>query len=276
MMMGNYKKEEIDKIYLKAISIGGWLSGKTNKKEFYCSECGKNYEEIGERVARAFLKNGTNIGMCNECGRKYIELGVLDGRQGNRDRQELIDKVLYFKKIRNIEDKTWDELSQLLIEVKKENDEYIKRQRLIKESQPNEEDWKIEQYLIDQYNIYQDKKYLTSEYEIKEHFLENGYYLFECGQGYYEEEVVLIAKIGKRFFEVTVYAEIDASWQDRGGRLYWVESIEKVEYVEIDKPIKKEEVYYDYSIKMKESGKELLEEYFKRKNIEFIKGGSNG
>lgn len=93
----------------------------------------------------------------------------------------------------------------------------------------------IEQYLIDEHNVLQ-HDYLESSADIKEFF--NDYTeIFECGQGYFEEEktTIIRTKDGK-FYETKIVAEITSAKQDRGERLYWVESIESVEFREVDKP----------------------------------------
>jgi len=153
--------------------------------------------------------------------------------------------------------------------MKYNEDKEVNQQRKIKNSQPKEEDWEIEPYLVDQYDVFQDKKWLISEFQIEEYFSSGDYDYFDCGQGYYEDEVILLVKIGKRFFDVTIYAEIGSAKQDVGDRLYWVDSVEKVEYTEVDKPVKKEKVWVDYSIKISDENKILLEKYLKRKGIEF-------
>ncbi|MEK5036250.1 hypothetical protein MKY96_32895 [Paenibacillus sp. FSL R7-0302] len=108
----------------------------------------------------------------------------------------------------------------------------------------------MEQYLKDQYGVIEDENYLQNEADIVS-FFSDGHEYFETGQGYYEEEVTKICKIGDKFYEVDMLAEIGSAKQDRGDRLYWVEHIKKVDYCEITKPIQrptlhKSEPYYDY------------------------------
>jgi hypothetical protein len=81
-------------------------------------------------------------------------------------------------------------------------------------------------------NIYE-SQYLTSEEQIKDYFMDNGYDHFECGEGEYQDEVELTVKIGDEYFEVFMTAEIGSQRQDRGDRLYWVEEVETVTYKKV-------------------------------------------
>ena len=96
----------------------------------------------------------------------------------------------------------------------------------------------MEQYLKDQYNV-REISYLKSEDDIVPYFMEDPYDYFDCGQGYYEDEVEVIVKIKDKFYSVKITAEIGSSKQDRGDRLYFVEGAESVEYKEIEKPVDK-------------------------------------
>lgn len=61
-----------------------------------------------------------------------------------------------------------------------------------------------------------------------------GYYkdeardFFNCGQGYYEEEVETHCFIQDSFFSVKMTAEIYSAKQDVGDKLFWVESIKSI------------------------------------------------
>lgn len=96
----------------------------------------------------------------------------------------------------------------------------------------------MEQYLKDQYNV-REISYLESEEDIVSYFMEDPYDYFDCGQGYYEDEVNIIVKIKDKFYNVKITAAIGSSKQDRGDRLYFVENAESVEYSEIEKPVDK-------------------------------------
>jgi hypothetical protein len=128
----------------------------------------------------------------------------------------------------------------------------------------------MEQYLIDQYGVIEDEKYLTSVDEIED-FVRDLDDLFDCGQGYYQEEAEVILKIGDKFYAVKVKAEIVSSKQDRGDRLYWVERIESVTYREIEKPQPKEVLSEYYRLEITADQKKNLEMFLKEYNMEFSK-----
>jgi len=268
-----YNEDEIWQVALEMFKLKEWINIKTKKKDLTCSECKKRYEDLGEKVAMMTIHNRPNVHLCNSCGRKYIELGAVDinkEREDNRLKKErLIKEISSMKQVRNIKDKTIKELEEIYPKIKKEHEDEIDRQQKIKESQPTEKEWEIEQWLIDQYNVIQDKKYLTSEFKIEEYFKDTGRNYLECGQGYYEDEANLLVKIGSKFFSVDIIGEVGSSKQDRGDRLYWIENIESVSYKEIDKPIKKPEEWVNFNIKISTDNKNLLEKYLKRKQIEF-------
>lgn len=102
----------------------------------------------------------------------------------------------------------------------------------------------MDQYLIEDYGVVEDPSWLKSEDDIVDYFTDCGRDYLECGQGFFQDETTIIAKIGDKFYEITVKAEICSAKQDRGDRLYWVEDIKSVKYKEIDKPvqIEKEEM----------------------------------
>lgn len=74
------------------------------------------------------------------------------------------------------------------------------------------------------------KKFATHK-EALQYFKREGSELFECGQGFYEEEAEEYCYIEDVFFLAKVKADICSSKQDVGDRLYWVEGIESVEFV---------------------------------------------
>lgn len=77
---------------------------------------------------------------------------------------------------------------------------------------------------------------LTTPNDIVGYFNDEGYDLLDCGQGYYTEEAKIKVFIDGKSYEVTIKGEIDSAKQDRGDRLYWIESIESVTYEEIPTP----------------------------------------
>lgn len=125
----------------------------------------------------------------------------------------------------------------------------------------------MEKYLKEEYDVYE-SQYLEKEDEIKDYFMDNGRENFDCGQGYYQDEVDLIVKVEDKFFRVDIYAEIMSAKQDVGDRLYWVDGINKVEYREIPKPLPKDRVNVTYSLTMTQAQKNMLEKFMKDNFIE--------
>ena len=125
----------------------------------------------------------------------------------------------------------------------------------------------MEDYLKKEYNVYEDLKNLVKESQIEEYFLDYRD-IFDCGQGYYQDEVVEICKIEDNFYSVTIKAEIGSAKQDRGDRLYWVEKIESVTYEKIDKPLPKEKQKVEYSLNLTKHQYEELEKSIDNLGIE--------
>lgn len=129
----------------------------------------------------------------------------------------------------------------------------------------------MEQYLVEQYGVIEDKKRLTSEESIEDYFEDIARDYMECGQGYYQDEAEFICKIGNKFYEVTVYAEIGSAKQDVGDRLYWIDGIQSVTYREIEKPAPKTVINVSYHMRITASRMAEIEGYLETKNIEFEK-----
>lgn len=119
----------------------------------------------------------------------------------------------------------------------------------------------MEQYLIDDYSVFEDKYHLTHENQIEEFYKDGAYDLFDCGQGYYQDEAEEICKIQDKFYRVIIKAEIGSSKQDRGDRLYYVDSIRSVAYEEIEKPTQKPRNYFIYKVSVTDHEKEQLEKF---------------
>lgn len=126
----------------------------------------------------------------------------------------------------------------------------------------------MEQYLIDDYNVYEDTKYLTEETQIEEYFKDNGYDYFDCGQGYYEEEVDLLLKIQNTYYQVYLQAEIGRSAkQDVGDRIYFVDEISSVTYKEINKPLPKLKTIKTYTLELSKEKENILNAFLLNNNI---------
>lgn len=103
--------------------------------------------------------------------------------------------------------------------------------------------------LKEQYNIFEDENYLKSESAIVPLFSDIGYDYLDCGQGYYTDTTDIIAYIAGKFYKVTINAEITSAKQDCGDRLYWVDDIKSVTYIEIPNPEPKSEELFTFYIK---------------------------
>lgn len=132
----------------------------------------------------------------------------------------------------------------------------------------------MDTYLIEQYDVLEDAKWLTDVSDIEAYFEDEGREYFDCGQGYYQDEAEVICKIGVKFYEVTITAEIGSAKQDRGDRLYWVESIESVSYVEIEKPQPIPVKSIRYTVDVTEYQREQLERFLNENQIKFEKEAS--
>ena len=103
--------------------------------------------------------------------------------------------------------------------------------------------------LKEQYDIFEDENYLKSESAIVPLFSDIGYDYLDCGQGYYTDTTDIIAYIAGKFYKVTINAEITSAKQDCGDRLYWVDDIKSVTYIEIPNPEPKSEELFTFYIK---------------------------
>lgn len=107
----------------------------------------------------------------------------------------------------------------------------------------------IDPILKKQYSIITDSRYLCEESDIIPYFKDCGIDFFDCGQGYSQDEATVIIAIHNKYYEVTMKASITSSKQDRGDRLYWVEDISDITYIEILKPKPKSEEIFVFYIK---------------------------
>ena len=126
----------------------------------------------------------------------------------------------------------------------------------------------LETYLKEQYDVLEDRNYLRTPEEIEEYFRQDPREFFDCGLGYYQDEVQVLVHIANKFYRVTLKARIGASNADYGDRIYFVEKLEKVEYEEIEKPERKTEYY---NLRVSELDLELAQEILEKAGIE-LKG----
>ena len=166
---------------------------------------------------------------------------------------------------RYLPDKTIEQLTKIRDAQIAEKNRLDEIKRLIQEEYV---ETPMEQYLKDEYDCYESED-LKHELQIEEHFKEGDFIdEFECGQGYAEDEIVKLVKIGNKFYNVTINAEIGSAKQDRGDRLYWVESIESVSYEEVNKPLPKIYHEYEYNFILNEDQKALLDNFIKNNKLQ--------
>lgn len=222
-----------------------WFKVKSGK-DLNCKNCLTPYTKTeGDYVGLMIVEGQLNPHVCAKCAEYFKSTGAEDidaKRQINKERKdELVAKILSFGNF-NLKDLTElkiDELEKIL-EVKSEK--YKKELELQKAIKNEFLETETEQYLIDDYSIVEFED-LKHESEIEEYFKDCGYEYFNCGQGYYSDGVDVLLKIGNKFYQVELYAEIGSAKQDRGERLYWVESIRMVKWKQIDKPLPKPKNY---------------------------------
>jgi|SRR5690625_927836 len=125
----------------------------------------------------------------------------------------------------------------------------------------------MENYLIEQYDVIEDKRWLKDVSDIEDYFEDIARDYMECGQGFYQDEAEFICKIGDKFYEVSVIAEIGSAKQDVGDRLYWIDSINNITYHEIEKPKPKEKFKVQYNLMLTEYQLEELERFMDEQHI---------
>lgn len=245
----------VKQVALDFCPTDSWLKTRKKAKDLKCENCGIMHADAEGEIALATVVGRVNAHICEKCGKDFIQRGAEDIKSKrdkyNNEKENLIESILQFNSryVRsgahwssyNLEDKKLDELQEIHDALKLEDDKLKLIEELIKKEYI---ETPTEQYLIDQYNIHEYKG-LRHHLEIEKYFRNCGLDLFETGQGFYEDEVEILVKIGNKFYDVTVYANIESSKQDRGDRLYWVESIRDVSYTETTKPEEKAKTYSD-------------------------------
>jgi len=91
-------------------------------------------------------------------------------------------------------------------------------------------------YLYTEYGYKQLEHQLSGEGEIVEYFMDMGADFLDCGVGTWTESKMIRIFLDGKSYAVTIKGEISSQKQDRGDRLYYVEDIKSVTYVEIATP----------------------------------------
>ena len=250
--------------------VEGWLKIRTKVKESKCSNCKTPYAGQ-DTLALAQVEGKINAHICESCADQFILSGAKDSKKLSDEiaaSKELLMKDILewdttyklegaYYSGRNLKPKKLEELKVIHSKLVKERAEEEIIQQEIEENFVKTE---MEEYLKDQYDIYE-SEYLKHEAYIEGHFTMNGVEYFDCGQGYFQNEVTKIVKIGAVFYEVKIFAEIGSAKQDRGDRLYFVENIKKVTFKVIDKPQPIPKVSKVYTIQATEANQERLRQF---------------
>jgi hypothetical protein len=275
-MKQKYDIEFVEIVWLDMCTQENWFKARTKKKEAKCEHCNKPYADVEGGIALISVKGQLNKHICSVCGQFYIDLGARDRKKEQKEyndtKKTLVTKIrdlgTYAERYnRNIEDLKIDELEELLVKhtaIKEKADR-------IDAIEIPEEDQGMEDYLTTDYGVIEQCEWLKSTEQIEAYFKEDYHDYFDCGQGYCQEEAELILKIGKKFYAVTLHAEIMSAKQDVGDRLYWVEDIESVEWKEIEKPLPKTRKSSTYIFELSSEEKSLLDSFIKENNITLIK-----
>lgn len=248
----NFKKEEIKQLRKNFVDRLAWIKVKTKKSDLKCSECKKLYSEIkDEKIALMIVGGKTNQHLCNDCADKYVELGVedLDKKVQNKKqvKEDMIAEIkeIYENNIPYRIKKLEEYDIEKLTAIRDEKLKAIEHQNFLDSIDSSA--WMLEEYLVEQYGVIMDKKYLKHTSQISNFFNDCYNDMFDCGQGYAQDEAEAIVFIDGVFYNVKITAEIGSQRQDRGDRLYWVESLESIDFEEIEKPKEKLKKIYDYS-----------------------------
>jgi len=240
------RQENIQGVHLEISSIASWLGGRKEAKYQKCANCKMPFESLLDKtLSLVYTKTGLNSTVCNTCGRKLIENGARDiskeKRNAKLEKENLIRDIGEFGFRENyysqkLEERSIEDLKLLHAKWKAIKEEKDRIDAIV----IPKEDIGMECYLKKDYHVIEDPEYLKCTEQIEDYFSEDYAEFFDCGQGYYQDKANTIIKIGKKYFDVTLLAEIGSSKQDRGDRLYWVEDIEKVIWKRIEKPLPKE------------------------------------
>lgn len=233
--------------------LGLVLFDKSLKKAntIICSDCVSYLEEQGVENLEYKIQKEQDIklSMTEEYKEVLSELGIK------------LNKWI----TNELESMNNEQLKEKLRLKKEELKKYKKKQSII--NSVDVTTWlPLDKYLIDQYQVIENKEYLKHPIQIEDYFNDDYSGYFDCGQGYYEDIAKQIVHIGNKFYEVILKAQILSSKQDKGDRLYWVEELESVSYVEIDKP-KRKEVFH--SIFISELDIEKVRKILQKESISF-------
>lgn len=229
-----------------------------------CGSCGSQIKGIAGLVIPTV---GKNIVVCESCCQSLIESGVEDLYVKQQEKDKIKNYLISFINIHQpykITDKlSVEELQKIVDGINWQ----LQKQKMIDDDiKQNFVETPTEQYLIDDYDVYECNT-LKSHLQIENYFKSNGREFFECGQGFYQDEVYVFLKIGNKFYDVTINAEINSRKMDYGDRFYWVDKIDKVSYIESEKPEPKLVKLYRYELTLTTEQKTLLDNFLKTNEL---------
>jgi len=250
------------KIDLNNIKQFNSYVGKFNRP---CDGCGVQINDIAGMIIQ---KQGRNLCVCPICCGSISDAGIEDlylkHQSIEKQKTELVDFIKINRPYQKIFPNTIEELKKQVDII---NDELQKQKMIDDDINQNFVETPMEQYLIDDYDVYETTN-IKSHLQIEKYFKQNARDMFDCGQGYYEDQIYVVLKIGDKFYEVHIEAEVLNNRMDYGDDVYFVERIEKVEYREIEKPEPLGRVIYKCEMNLNMKQKDLFLEFIKTKNID--------
>lgn len=233
----NYK---VKQVHASFVSKESWLKTRNTGTDLSCRGCNAKYTEITDtHVGLATVEKHPNIHLCQACCAKFIAEGAEDIDANIRESKELRAGILNELKNFGHTGKT-DNLN--IIELSKIKDAYLTQM---------EEEQRLQYYIETEYIPTPTEPYLVEDFgviefeDLKHHTqicdwfdsVESSAKYFHCGKGYCDDTAKLFLKIGDKFYDVNITAEIVGQRQDIGEKIYWVESILTVSYEEVEKPL---------------------------------------
>lgn len=237
------------KITAPAKQIKRFMFVKTNENALSklpnCENCETPFLKTPEtHIGFGIFKGIPNKALCHTCCDLFVSEGAQDmdllAKNVENERRFQESEIIRMNNrysANELAKKTFKDVTDIYNHlIAKENKTKILNELIEKDFVP----MPTEQYLVDDYGVheYEDLKH---EKQIKEWFSENDFeYLFDCGIGYSTSKVVILVKIGAKFYNVTIEADVIGERCNASAKVYHVDCISSVSYVEIEKPLPKE------------------------------------
>jgi len=265
------------KVRLGMFKLDSWVKCKTKKSDLKCKACKQLYSDVGKDIAGIQIPGKGVEPRCNDCGEGLIEAGWEDISikiNEIKNKKEELQKFILsnssswvlkgsYGGYRDLCDESTEQLEKIKVGIEQE----LEKERLIEEDIKNYVHTETEDYLSKDWDVYEDTVYLKSPLQIESHFKDIGHEYIECGQGFSQDEAEVLCKIGDKFYNVEITAEVVGAKQDVGDKLYWVESITSVTYKQVDKPLPKTRSGYVYVMTLSDEEKDKLDNYIKYQGL---------